>query len=58
MVAATILVCLLAEPTRCTQQTVRVEPAACTLRPYHVAVPLDGEWRRATIRISCRGAKA
>jgi len=54
MIMAWIIVFALGAPAPFIQKQIRVEPSACHLPPLRGEYPINGEWRRVTIRIACK----
>lgn len=55
MIAAVLSLCLVATPSPCMTRQIRVEPAACHLRPYRGEAPIDGAWRAVILQVRCEG---
>ncbi len=58
MTLATILFCLVGQPTNCpVRHQFRLEPGACNaiaaLGPRKAEVPVNGEWKPALVRVRC-----
>ena len=51
LVFAVISICL--SSGDCQTHQMKVEPRVCQLRQVHAKVPMDGEWKDATINFKC-----
>lgn len=50
-VFAVISICL--QSGECETHQVKIEPKACQLKTVQAQVPVNGEWKNATVRFKC-----
>jgi hypothetical protein len=51
LVFAVISICL--QTGECETHQVKVEPKVCALKSSQAQVPMNGEWKDATVRFKC-----